>query len=362
LEYDNVSICNLYLKKRNKQQLEWMINFNTNMNIPKIGLYFLLMILIFGCNEPADSPYPQIRFEKKAAMPGIGRASAVTFVIDGKGYVALGRTATRDGALNDCWQYDPTQDSWSSKAMFPGKARVKATAAVVGSKAYVGLGFDISLGVYNFDACLKDFWMYDPANNTWEQKANFPSNYTDACGCFVVDSTIYITSGMDGAVFGSETWKYKPVTGQSGEWVKLNDFPGPPRAGGIACSNGAHYYFGTGYRTLNENDWWEYFPITDSWKPRKDMPDNGRENSVSLTISDRIFIATGRHFGGNLTGGHVDSDINEYDILRNVWYVRGNIPNGGRENAIAFTINGKGYIGQGENDTKILNDFWSFEP
>ncbi|MHB9140624.1 MAG: Kelch repeat-containing protein, partial [Paludibacter sp.] len=107
---------------------------------------------------------------------------------------------------------------------------------------------------------------------------------------------------------------------------------------------------------------WEYFPMNDTWTQRKSMPGNGRENAVSLTINDRIFIFSGRHFGGNLTGGEVKSDILEYDVARNIWYERGNLPASGRENALAFTLNGKGYIGFGENDTEVLNDFWSFEP
>ena len=327
-------------------------------------LYFSLVLLIGSCNNATDSPYSPITFNKITPLPGTGRASAVAFVIDGKGYVALGRSAVRSGLLKDCWQFDPTQNDscWKPKADFPGIARVKAMAAVVNGKAYVGLGFDISLGVYNNDACLKDFWMYDPITNSWTQKANFPSNFTDACGYSVYNNTIYVTSGMNGAGFNNESWKFIPDQGELGIWVKLNDFPGPARAGGIACANSKHVYFGTGYWTFNANDWWEYFPSNDTWIQRKTMPDNGRENAVSLTINDRIFISTGRHFGGNLTGGHVDSDIIEYDIIRNVWYERGNIPNSGRENAIAFTINGKGYIGFGENDTEILNDFYSFDP
>jgi len=31
------------------------------------------------------------------------------------------------------------------------------------------------------------------------------------------------------------------------------------------------------------------------------MPDNGRENAVALSINDRFFITTGRQFGGTLT-------------------------------------------------------------
>jgi len=332
------------------------------MKIIKSVLYFLIALLFICCNDLANSPYPNISFDKKTSMPGTGRASAVSFVIDGKGYVALGRTAQRSGALNDCWQYNPDSDSWKQKAQYPGIARVKGTAAVVNHKAYVGLGFNISLGVYDSVACLRDFWMYDPATNLWTKMADLPSNYTDACASFVFKDEIYIVCGMNGATFDSQFWKYSPVEGQSGSWVKLNQFPNFSRAGGIACANSEHIYFGTGYNTYNRNDWFEYIPTNDTWVQRKSMPDNGRENSVSLTISNRIFITTGRHFGGNLTGGHVDSDIVEYDVFRNVWYVRGNIPNSGRENAVAFSINGKGYIGFGENDSEVLNDFYSFEP
>lgn len=332
------------------------------MKFIKPTFYFLLVLLLSSCNNAANSPYSTITFNKMTPMPGNGRASAVAFVIDNKAYVALGRTAVRSGSLNDCWQYDPTDSSWTQKADFPGVARVKATAAVVNGKAYVGLGFNIALGVYNTDACLKDFWMYDPIANSWTKKADFPSNYTDACTGFVFENKIYVTSGFNGSDFNTETWKYDPAEGESGTWTKLKNFPGPARMGGIAGANKDHYYFGTGYWTFNANDWWEYFPMNDTWTQRKPMPGNGRENAVSLTINDRIFIFSGRHFGGNLTGGEVKSDILEYDVARNIWYERGNLPASGRENALAFTLNGKGYIGFGENDTEVLNDLWSFEP
>src|SRR5665647_3079623 len=135
------------------------------MKFIKLTFYFVLVLLLSSCNNAAESPYSSITFNKMAPMPGTGRASAVAFVIDNKAYVALGRTAVRSGSLIDCWQYDPTDSSWTQKADFPGIARVKATAAVVNGKAYVGLGFNIELGVYNTDACLKDFWMYDPIND-----------------------------------------------------------------------------------------------------------------------------------------------------------------------------------------------------
>jgi N-acetylneuraminic acid mutarotase len=327
---------------------------------PKHFVLYIIAFMLLGCNDPAQSPYPLLSFVKKKSMPGTGRASAVAFVINDKGYVALGRTAVRSAQLNDCWQYDPVNDTWTQKASFPGIARVKAMAAVANGKAYVGLGFDPTYAVYsNQSAYLTDLWMYDPNNDTWIQKAKFPGTETDACVSFTIGNEIYVGSGFDGHGFGSEFWKYNP---DNDTWTRIVNFPGANRFGATLCSNGAQVYFGTGYNTYNQSDWWEYLPASNSWKQRRSMPDNGRENAVSLSINNRFFVGTGRHFAGNLTGGGVKSDMLEYDILRDVWYERGSIPQSGRENAVAFTINGKGYIGFGENDTDILNDFWCFEP
>ena len=325
---------------------------------PKHILLFLMAFMLLGCNDPAHSPYPEVNFVRKAVIPAVCRASAVSFVLDSKGYVALGRNG--NGGLKDCWQYDPTQDTWTEKAGFPGTARVKAMAAVANGKAYVGLGFDPTYSVYsNQSAYLTDFWMYDPNNDTWIQKAKFPGTETDACVSFTIGNEIYVGSGFDGHGFGSEFWKYNP---DNDTWTRIVDFPGAKRFGATLCSNGTQVYFGTGYSTYNQSDWWEYFPATDSWKKRNSMPDNGRVNALSLIVNNRIFVTTGRNFAGNYTGGGVRSDILEYNSTKGVWYKRGSILEGARENAVAFTIVGKAYIGLGENDTEILNDFWCFEP
>jgi len=330
---------------------------NSISPISKIPIFIFFALLICSCNELTDSPYPNISFVKRSSIPGNGRSSAVAFSINGKGYIGLGRDSLKS-QLNDCWEYNPVNDSWTEKTPFPGIGRVKAMAATVNDKGYVGLGFNIALPIYNFEACLKDFWMFDPILDTWTKKADFPSNFTDACVSFVYKNIIYVGSGFNGATLGNEFWKYIP---SENKWTRLNDFPGPGREAAVICSNEEHVYFGTGYRAGNLNDWWEYFPDSDSWKLIDNIPDNGRENSVGLSINNRFFISTGRQFGGNLTGGHVKSDILEFNPALKVWYKRGDLPIA-RENAVAFTINGIGYIGFGENDSKVLNDFLSFEP
>ena len=83
---------------------------------------------------------------------------------------------------------------------------------------------------------------------------------------------------------------------------------------------------------------------------------------MALAVGNRYFVATGRHFGGNIGRGHVKSDLQEYNPDSDSWRKAGELPEGVRENAVAFVIDGCGYIGLGENDEKVLNDFWSFKP
>lgn len=319
-------------------------------------LPILLLAILTSCNKAAESPYPAISFVRKATIPGNGRSSAVAFTINDKGYVALGRDSLQN-RLKDCWQYNPTLDNWTKQADFPGIARVNAMAEVVNGKAYVGLGY--SSGIYTEAAYLKDFYMFDPEPNTWTQKANFPGTDTNACVSFVLNGNIFVCSGFQDNGFNNLVWKYDPTLNT---WTQLKDAPFPARAGAVLCQNGNEVFVGTGYRTSMENDWWKYIPENDSWIKQKSMPDKGRVNSVGISVGDRCFVATGRYFGGNLTGGHLKSDILEYDKNKNLWYLRGSLPASERENAISLTIGGKAFIGFGENETNVLNDFWSFEP
>jgi len=321
----------------------------------------LFIIIAFGCNAPEPSPYQSINFTKKSVMSPTGRASAVSFVIDGYGYVALGRTDLKSGALNDCWKYNPVDDSWKEMKPFPGLARVNAVAEVVNGMAYVGLGFDISKQVYT-GGNLFDFYMYNPAKDEWFKKTGLDSlktTATNSCVSFVFNDKIYVGIGFDGAGFTDEFWMYNP---EDDSWKKINNFAGSYRAGAVLCANNNHVYCGTGFNTYNLSDWWEYLPESDTWIQLKNMPDMGRENATALSINNRFFVATGRNFGGNLSGGYLKADFMEYDVDKNVWYKRGEIPGEARENAISFSINGIGYIGFGGNDTHVLNDFWSFEP
>ena len=332
------------------------------MKISQIQLLITILIITVSCKEVVVSPYPDIIFEARSELPTGGRSTAVAFVINQRAYVALGRDFV-NRPFNDCWEYNPETDSWSQKANFPGVGRVNAIAEVINGKAYVGLGFDPTKDAYKDSSILNYFWCYNPIDDSWQKKADFPKNSdgtppsVNSCFSFSIDSCIYVGANFNGFKFDTEFWKYDT---RNDSWQQIGNLPSRS-TGAVSCTDGKRYFSGTGYQTVNDNCWWEYFPASDTWLKRKEMPDNGRLNAVSLSVENRFFVATGIHFGGTLTGGHLKSDIMEYNALKDVWYKRGELA-GARENAVCFVIGNKAYIGFGENETSVYNDLWSFKP
>ncbi len=332
----------------------------------RTSLFILLSVIAacVACNTPEVSPYPPLQWSKAADFPDGARSSATVSVANGKAYLMFGKRNVKTGYLQECWEYDTENDSWTRKNACPGPGRVKPISLSLNDKIYTGLGYTdttyikTSGRLYLDTLYLKDFWCYDPQTDTWTEEARAPFKGTDACVAFTYHDEIYVGLGFYGTVFGEEWWKYNP---REKKWTRLKNFSGLNRAGALLCSNGERIFTGTGYRTYNLNDWWEYFPDSDTWKERKKMPDNGRVNGTALSVGNRMFVMTGRLFKGNLTGGHVKSTVIEYDMERDVWYDAGHIPGPARENAVAFTIGNRGYVGLGENDDTLLNDLMYFE-
>jgi len=319
----------------------------------------IVILLLTGCNDDKLLDGTPFDYRQKTTLPGEGRACAVAFAINDKGYVALGRNNA--GSLNDCWQYNPATDSWSKKSNFPGTGRVKAIAAVVNGCAYVGLGYCQEIGGTSVSAAyLSDFWMYDPIADQWTRKAEFPIKYTNGCVCYVYNNEIYVGNGYDGTTSSNQFWKYNPT---QDKWFSLNQFPGTKRQIAVGSTGTSHFYFGTGFAGYSFNDWWEYFPSTDNWQKRESLPGHGRQNALAFAVGDRYFVATGRYWKGSTEANqYLRADVKEYDPNRNRWIDRGEISNGKRENGIAFTVDGIVYLGLGEDDKGLVNNFWSFKP
>ncbi|MFZ1689074.1 MAG: kelch repeat-containing protein [Flavobacteriales bacterium] len=270
---------------------------------------------------------------------------AASFSIGGKGYVVTGSYTTGQART---WEYDPNGDQWVEKAVFPGAARTLASGFSIGTKGYVCLG--------GYD----DLWEYDAGANLWAQKADFPGQARASACVFVINGVAYISNGSAGAIHYSETWRYDPATDS---WSPRSACPGTARSSAVSFTNGSIGYISTGSTggSSTLSDTWAYDPSTDLWTQKANIPQVLRQG-VAFTIGNRSFAGTGQYgVPTTVTGGWY-----EYDPATNTWATRAWAMS--RWSAFAFVINGKGYLGGGNNfaynspDGGPLASFQEYDP
>jgi len=219
---------------------------------------------------------------QKADLTGGPRQGAVGFSIGNKGYLGTGED---NGYVSkkDFWEYDPDNNTWTQKADFGGDARAYATGFSIGNKGYIGTG-STSNGGGNL---LRDFWEYDPTTNSWTQKADFGGvGRLNATG-FSIGSKGYLGTGNDGSPYYElkDFWEYDPATNI---WTQRADVGGAGRAGAVGFSIGNKGYIGTGKIVdypYAVKDFWEYDPANNSWTPKAAFGGSGRQYAVGLSIN-----------------------------------------------------------------------------
>lgn len=317
--------------------------------------FFIILVLIGFCSCSKEyQTEPITNWTHLSDFPGTPRASATGFVSGDKAYICLGRSGLKYGFLKDLWEYDSNTGAWTRKTDFPGAARVKAVGVVIGSKAYVGMG---SIGPYAEASQFNDFWEYDIQRDKWTQKASFPGLGMNDLSYAVVDSCLYTTEGYTGTERVKDTYRYDPKTNI---WTKMEDCP-INHSGTAGFGIGNCFYVGTGFCGRNYKDFYCFQTVTGNWSHVADLPD-ARILSNGMSINGKGYILLGRYWAGSLNGGRLLDDIVMYDPLENVWIKRGDFPGGARQNAVVWSMNGKGYILTGEDDSERKCDVWMFEP
>ena len=228
------------------------------------------------------------QWTQKADFGGLARHNAVGFSIGGKGYIGTGTKFNNVQfqvlPYNDFWEYDPTTDTWTQKADFGGALREDAVGFSIGSKGYLGTGTRNTGGGTYQD--YTDFWEYDPSINTWSQKADFGGGARSAAVGFSINNKGYVGTGRHiyFGTFGWTTqryndfWEFDPA---ANSWINKAAFGGVngQRDNAVGLSIGGKGYIGTSYFYANYNDFWEYTPsLTYSWSP-------GGQTTQSITVN-----------------------------------------------------------------------------
>src|ERR1051326_6912607 len=143
----------------------------------------LLAFALFFMLRRADVLFAQApdSWIQKANLLGPARERAVGISINGMRYVGTGWNLST--YYKDWWQYNPATDTWTQKADFGflvgGTARNRAIGLSINGKGYVGTGWDGT----NY---LQKWYEYDPGSNAWTQKTDFPGGARYSASAFTV--------------------------------------------------------------------------------------------------------------------------------------------------------------------------------
>ena len=321
----------------------------------KYWILNILVMMLVAC----EVSQPDVQYNIHACAPiPVPRASAISFVVGEYAYVFGGRDA--DGHyLNDLWRYNIADDTWISMGETPLQGRVNATACIHYGMVYIGLGFN---GKYsNSTGYLSDWWSYDVATDTWKQLSNFPANTTTRAISLVGDGELYVGYGFCWTYerdiyrydIASNTWTFIDVH------LDRKAFTFPMRSfGGVGATCQNRHFAGTGFRIYSLNWWGEFLPEGE-WIKRKDVPGSKRTIAACATTNNFVYVIGGMHFGGVNTDGKVLDDIQQYNPRTDSWLHVGNLPDGGRMNHIAFSVDKRVYVGLGENeDIQVCGDLY----
>lgn len=248
----------------------------------------------FQCYDPASDSWQSI-----ADIP-VGRTAASAFTANGKIYVVGGR-AQGGANLNDLWEYDPANNTWTQKADFPGGLRYDGIALALNGKGYYGTGWKDN-GVGALQSQYKDWWAYDPLNDQWQRRADFPGGPASLLNGVALDNKGYVGISGPGPNPGQYWWQYDPSTDK---WTQRHNFPGQARYGCGAFALGEKIYVGGGTTGLGTGqapllDWWEYNPQTDQWAKAAAQTDQ-RMLGAAFAIGDYGYWGLGFHdFQGRL--------------------------------------------------------------
>lgn len=292
----------------------------------------ILLLCLIGTNDAFATEYGWIQ---KADFGSHGRHRGNHMSIGNRGYMGMGHYngAGPNIVMKDWWEYDPATNSWTQRADYIGNngfGNYACLAFGMSEYGYMGGGQSGSdMNLYRFD----------PTTNTWTSMGPMPMYYSNNEG-FVLNEKGY-------ALSGSTLREYNP---QTNSWTPKANMPFS-----VSTWNSCFAVDGKGYVKLN-NSLWEYKPLLDQWVSRAPFPGIASGGSASFAQNQKGYIICG--YGGSLS--NVQSEVWEFNPALNSWTQLPDFPGSSRRFCSAFSVNNRAYFGIGTNGTNF-NDFWEFK-
>jgi len=306
----------------------------------KILTLFLLPIQLLAVNH----------WNKKANFGGDARHRASAFTIGSKGYIGMGHVNSAEHIIyKDIWEYDPATNSWTQKADFGGGLRYQCAAFSIGGNAYMGLGRNPQ-NTYE-----KDFWKFNPLSNTWYPIIDFPGQERRGASAFSINGKGYVGLGQATSGYADDFYEYNP---NSNSWTQMADFIGLPRTSAVSFVHNNKAYVGTGHTySLALKDFYEFTPSSNYWTQKADVGDTLRQDATGFVLNGEGYLGTGNNVDGSINY----KDFWQYNFDSDVWTQVENFRGAARRYMVSFVIGNTAYCGTGTNGTN-LKDFWAYNP
>ena len=361
--------------------------FSVEITPEENQLYFVRAYLIPSGSAPIYSEEvfsftttPGGEWIPRQDFPGESR-EGINFSIEDKGYFGYydtGIGCTRD--FEDFWEFDP-RSGWSQinySGFRPDNKSVGAWFSL-GGKGYAGLGCSCTNPF-----TLIDFYEYDPTTRIWRRLADSPIGLLKDNIFFAIEDKGYVGGGE---IFPDNTCDRCDLTTncpvESNErfyqfdpsstdvWTTESNWDQDQFKIGSFLSTvfsiGTKAYLGF---PINNNpnigkDFFEFNPQS-GWKAISPFPDVARILATSFVIRGKAYVGLGR-----VVPGLEFQDFFEFDPQspENPWRQVADFPGTARDDAIAFSINNRAFVGlggsrSGTDPTERVwhRDMWEYIP
>jgi hypothetical protein len=262
--------------------------------------------------------------------------------------------------FNTLWKYHITTDQWTQLQNLPFGPSQSGGAFALNGKGF----FLTSRDSANNSNCDTTFWEYDPLNDTWQRRANFPDAGRQNSISFTSNGKGYVGENSNCTQDDNHFWKYDPRLDQ---WTQVAS-PNSSiiSSSGVSVFNSSEVYTYAGWtHGSNANDVWRYNIATNNWDSIGQVP--GHLTSFPVFWSfDSISLGGGGLELDSMNNQFLGNNFYKYNYRTNLWtpviFINSfdSIAGG-----TSFVFNGKGYQFGGIDMTvpnlTSSNKLWSFD-
>jgi len=277
-------------------------------------------------------------WSRKADFGSFGRHRGVAIGLGNRVYAGTGHL-NGDGSdewYAEWWAYDPATNSWAQKADYIGNnsnGDQDLTAIAIDGKAYVGMG----------QWSNATHFCYDPTTNIWTQLSNAPGDWFTNTDPFVIDGKGYYPSYLSAT---DSLYMYDPAFDS---WSVVCAMPS-----NVGHRNGTFVVDGKGYYKIGFS-FYEFDPSISAWTAKANFPGTAPNNNIGLSQN-----GYGYYIGGYLGWGDMYPEVWRYNPSLDLWEELPDYPFAKRRWAVKAKIGDRCYMGLGTNGTNF-GDFWEFD-